>query len=306
MTNHKVSVIICTLNRPTLINCLESVYDQNYKNFEVIVVSPKENTRKAILNCSNPNFNGIKFLLSDKANVSRQRNIGIRQASGEIVVFIDDDATAERDWIFNLKKNYEDDQVMCVGGRIVPKFLGEIPEELKNLPKEIYKGFLGETLLEFQSTTIINQPLLWGSNISFRKKIFEIIGEFDEELGKTDDKLLCEEEIEIQTRILKKGYKIVYEPSSVVIHLAGSEKLTKEFFIKRSFWQGVSETIKVRKSSNFQNTMNILNRSQLKYTNDIKLLELLFELSANDTLENSVKISYEIGRIAGLSSLIKR
>lgn len=303
--NFGVSIIICTLGKSSLKKCLESVYNQKYKNFEVIIVSPNESIREMILD-NDHKFSNVKFLISDKASVSRQKNIGIKYASGEIIGFIDDDAIADVEWISHLLRHYDNEDVMCVGGKIVPKFLGDIPEELRSLPQDIFKGFLGETLLEFDESTIINRPVLWGSNISFRKKIFKIIGDFDEDLGKTKDKLLCEEEIDIQSRILHKGYKIVYEPKSFVIHLIDAEKLTKNYFIKRSFWQGFSEVIKIRKYENFQNTLVNLKPLHLDYMNKMKILELFFELSSASSLEKSLSKSYELGRIVGLSSLIRR
>lgn len=306
MADTKVSIIVCTLGRPTLEDCVKSIYNQMYENLELLVVSPNNTAKKILSEFKSPKFGNIKFLTSDKTNVSRQRNIGIRHASGKIIGFIDDDAVADKNWISHLIKHYDDKRVMCVGGKIFPKFLGDIPDELKKLPKEAFKGFLGETFLESEIPLVIDRPLLWGSNISFRKEIFEIIGLFDENLGKTSDKLLCEEEIDMQTRVLESGYKIIYEPKSFVTHFISREKLTKDYFIKRSFWQGYSEAIKIRKYGKFQKALGSLKLAQLEHANNIKLLELFFELSSAPNFETSVNTSYELGRIMGLSSLIKR
>ncbi len=301
----KVSVIVCTLGRTSLIDCLESVYNQNYKNLELIIVSPTQDVKKTISRFEKSESINVKFVLSDKANVSIQRNMGIVEAVGDVIAFIDDDAVADKDWIKNLVAHYDEEKVVCVGGKIIPKFLGELSDELKKLPKEILRGFLGETLLDHENATTIDRPLLWGSNISFRKDVFDIVGLFDEKLGKTSDKLLAEEEIDIQTRILERGYKIVYEPKSFVIHLIPAEKLTKNYFIKRAFWQGYSEMIKIRKYEEFQKAVSELKTSYIEYINNIKLLELFFELASTTNFEKVLNKSYELGRIVALSSLIK-
>lgn len=304
--NEKITVVVCTLGRPSLEACLESVYEQSYENLEVIVVSPYESIKTRLLNYVNPRFKTIRFLLSDKANVSVQRNMGIGRASGTIVAFIDDDSVADIDWISSLIKHYDDERVVCVGGKIVPMFSGKVSKELKDLPDGLFKGFMGQTTINSKNAIRIKRPLLWASNISFRRDIFNVVGGFDEELGKTSDKLLCEEEIDMQTKILDKGYRIIYEPKSVVTHIIDSSKLTKDYFIKRSFWQGVSEMIKIRKYDKFQDEVDKLKLSQLGYMNNMKLIELFLELSVTNSLERGVEVSYEIGRLAVLSRLTKR
>ena len=302
----KISVIVCTLGRPSLEACLESIYEQSYENLEVIVVSPKVSIKTRLLNHVNPRFKTIRFLLSDKANVSVQRNIGTERALGDIIAFIDDDSVADIDWISSFVKHYGDERVVCVGGKIVPMFSGKVPKELKDLPDGLFRGFMGQTTINSKTSVRIKRPLLWASNISFRKDIFKVVGGFDEELGKTSDKLLCEEEIDMQTKILDKGYRIIYEPKSVVTHIIDSSKLTKDYFIKRSFWQGVSEMIKIRKYGEFQDEVDKLKLSQLGYMNNMKLVELFLELSVTNSLERSVEASYEIGRLVALSRLTKR
>ncbi len=308
MMSEKISVVVCTINRASLTDCLKSIYQQDYNDIEVIVISPDERGVKKILNDSldTKNLESTKFVQSPKANVSIQRNLGIMNSSSDIVCFIDDDAVAEKSWVTNLIKHYSDKKVMAVGGKINPKFKGSIPDELKELPDSIFKGFLGETLFETDETKRLDMPLLWGSNISFRKEIFDRIGFFNEELGRAGDKLLCEEEIDIQSKILDKGYDIIYEPSSVVIHYVGKNKLNRNYFIKRAFWQGYSEVIKIKGYSDFRKNMGNIRISHLRYVNNIKFLELLFELESSPNLKNSVEKSYRLGRIVGLSCLVNR
>jgi GT2 family glycosyltransferase len=250
---------------------------------------------------------GFKFLLSEKANVSMQRNIGIKNAKGDVIAFIDDDAIAYEDWLSQLAKHYEDENVACVGGRVIPKFLGEIPDFLKGLPPQIFKGFLGETLLEFDKATILNKPLLWGVNLSVRKNVFDAVGTFDESVGRTINNLMGEEEIELQERILKKGFKIIYEPNAIVTHLIDEKRLTKLWFLERSFWQGYSEILKFRKSENFKKIyeLNKLQQNFIKYITLIKFYEFVFELIGSTTFKGEVDAAKKMGRIAALSSLIK-
>jgi glycosyltransferase involved in cell wall biosynthesis len=297
----KFSVIVPTINRETLINCLESLKSQTYKNYEVLVVSFDEKVKEKVLKF------GFEFFLSEKASASVQRNIGIKNAKGDIIAFIDDDAIANEEWLSQLAKHYEDENVACVGGKVIPNFLTKVPDFLKDLPLQIFKGFVGETLLQSDQAIPINKPLLWASNLSVRKNVFNVVGMFDENLGRTIDDLMGEEEIELQERILKKGFKIIYEPNAIVTHLIDGKRLTKLWFIERSFWQGYSEILKFWKSENFKKIygLNKLQQNFLRYMSFIKFYEFIFELIGSSTFKGEMDVAKKMGRTAALSSLMK-
>ncbi len=287
----KVSIIVVTKGRKSLFECLKSLSMQSFKNFEIIVISSKKEVEKIIQNFS------CKFVFSSVDNLSFQRNLGIKLSKGEIVCFIDDDTYADPNWLKELIKHYKDRNVACVGGRVIAKLKKEVPKELKELPKEILKGFLGETLLEYDKSTIIDKALLWGSNLSLRKEVLKETGLFDEKLGRRENNLISEEDRDIQIRIRERGYKIVYEPNAIVYHLIGEEKLTKTYFLRRAFYQGYSEILRLR------------NSPQLKYINSsfLLFLEAFFLEEAFKLLtlkfKEKVKKMYELGRIFGIHEL---
>ena len=294
-----ISIVVPTIGRESLVECLKSLKEQLYENYEVIVVGLSKETSSIV------NSFDFNFLISSMAGASKQRNIGIENAKGKIIAFIDDDAIADREWLSYLVKHYKDEKVACVGGKVIPRILGKVPEFLKDLPPGIFKGFIGETLLEFTSPTVIEEPLLWASNFSVRKKIFDKIDLFDEELGRSIGNLMGEEETDLQRRILKEGFKIIYEPDATVTHLVDGERLTKLWFLERSFWQGYSEILRIRKAENFNKLLDFEN-STLKYMSFIKFMEMIFELIGSTTLEKEIDKAKKLGRIAALSSLIER
>lgn len=299
--NTVVSVVVCTTGRNSLEDCLKSLETQTYEGCEIVIVAFDPKVEEVV-----SKFNGFKFFLSEEAGASKQRNMGIKNATGEIVAFIDDDAIADKNWIAELAKHYEDKNVACVGGRIVPKFLGEVPKILKDLPPGIFKGFIGETLIDSEEPIEISKPLLWASNLSFRKTIFDEVGYFDERLGRSSGNLAGGEEVEIQKRIIKNNLKIVYEPKAMVTHIVGSERLTKPYFIKRSFWQGYSEVMEVRDSEDFENLWKNESQKKLfKYLNLIKFNELIFEMIGSSSFKDNVDVAKKIGRTAAFLSLLK-
>jgi glycosyltransferase involved in cell wall biosynthesis len=294
----KVSVVVCSVGRETLFDCLESLKNQSYDDYEVLVVSFEKGIEERVKNF------GAKFVFSQKANVSYQRNLGILESKGDFICFIDDDAIASQSWIKNLIESFVDEKVVCVGGKIKLKIEGEAPEKLRNLEEGIFKGFLGETLLG-EERMEIKQPLLWGSNICFRKEIFDEVGYFDEKIGRTPSLMLCNEDIEIQKRILKKGFKIIYEPKALVWHRIPSEKLTVNYFLERGFWQGYSNVLAARRNEDVKKFVEKLKYPLWDFLIKEKIFESIFEIFIANNLNEKILKYQKIGGAVGLLELAK-
>lgn len=114
MTQPWVSVIIVSRDRPDdLIRCLMGLQQQFYDRFEVIVVA--DPVGEVAVRASR--FAEVVTLVSfDEPNISVARNLGIAQAAGEIIAFIDDDAVPEPTWLGHLIRAFEDVSVSAAGG----------------------------------------------------------------------------------------------------------------------------------------------------------------------------------------------
>ncbi len=87
-----VSVIIPTYNRPTtLVNAINSVLRQTYKNFEIIVVNDAGVNIESILTSLNTNRNIIYVRHNVNRGRSAARNTGINLSRGEYVAYLEDD-----------------------------------------------------------------------------------------------------------------------------------------------------------------------------------------------------------------------
>lgn len=289
----KASVIVCSTGRKTLFDCLESLKTQDYTGYEVLVVSYEKAIEERVKNM------GIKFVFSPKANLSYQRNLGIMESEGEFVCFIDDDAIASPSWIRNLIEAFDDEKIACVGGKISLRIEGEMEEELKKLKTEILKGFLGETSLGEEKIEV-KQPLLWGSNICFRKKVFEEVGYFDERMGRTPELMLYNEDIEIQRRILRAGFKMIYEPRALVWHRIPPEKLKVEYFLQRSFWQGYSNALAIRREEDTKKFVEKIKNQFWNFLLKEKIFEHFFETFITTDINEKISKYQKIGMLIGL------
>lgn len=123
-TQLKTSVLICTKNRlALLIRCLKSIEKQTSKPDEVVIVdASSKSCRKTIKSFKK----GIKtkYSYNPVSNIPQARNHCIDLASNDILLFIDDDCTAEKDWIEEMLKIHKKhpDAVLISGDLIhVPK-----------------------------------------------------------------------------------------------------------------------------------------------------------------------------------------
>ena len=203
-----VSVVVCTYNRARyLARCLDSLEQQKYPYFEIIVVNgPSTDETEKILK----KYVNVSIVNQQKLNgISIARNLGIRAGHGEIIAFIDDDAVADENWIKSLVEGYTDDSVGGVGGLVYgPNKLHYqfdngvinrcgIPTAIRDGNRKLKNG-------EF--------PIIMGTNSSFRKCVLNLVGGYNPYFKYYHD------ESDLCVRIAKRGYNIVYRKDAFVIH----------------------------------------------------------------------------------------
>lgn len=109
-----VSVVIVSRGRPeALARCLRGVAQLRYPTFEVVVVADKAGATRL---WSMPEAAHVKLVRFDEPNIAAARNLGIAEAAGDIVAFIDDDAVPEPSWLTHLTAPFAAENVTAAGG----------------------------------------------------------------------------------------------------------------------------------------------------------------------------------------------
>lgn len=136
MNNYKVSIIIPTRDCADMLKaCLLSIRKQTYHNLEVIVVdgNSNDNTREVASSF------GAKVLLFPELgdHRSEQRNMGVREASGELVVIIDSDMELEESLVADCVEKMSNTSIKAL---IIPErsFGQGFWSKCKALEKEFY------------------------------------------------------------------------------------------------------------------------------------------------------------------------
>ncbi len=238
-----ISIVICTYNRAGILaDTLESFLTCEHESidYELLVVdnNSSDNTYEVVRDFSSRDP-AIRYLLESKQGLSHARNYAIDCAKGKIIAFVDDDVFFSQTWLTEVKKSFSSPDVLCMGGHIIPVFENEEPEWLT-------KGILpayGSTCFG-DNTKVIQYPEHpFGGNMAFRKEVFEKIGLFNPDLGRTGSNLLSNEESELFWRIHRAGLKVIYNPNAVIYHRIPKQRATPEWVLRRYYWQGRSEAI---------------------------------------------------------------
>jgi GT2 family glycosyltransferase len=167
--------------------------------------------------------------------LSSARNAGIREAKGDIIVFMDDDVIVEQTWLQNLTANMHNPQWAGVGGRVLPEWTCPTPPWL-SLDQWYALGPLPNFDLGPDGRELTEPP--FGANMAFRKSMFEKYGDFRTDLGRRPNSLMSNEDTEFGGRLLAAGERLRYEPSAVVYHPVQEYRLEKEYFLAWWFHKG--------------------------------------------------------------------
>ena len=187
----KVSVVIPTRNRPRLANSLKSQIKKFNPECEVIIVDQ-----------SNSKF----------PNTSKAKNEGIKKAKGEVIIFFDDDVEIIKDTIQSHLKEYSDQSISGVAGRVIndgdslPKITDVEVGKMNRLGTDFTNNFWS-TKKQF-----VVHP--YGCNWSLRKSVLESVGLFDMDFPAP---LSAFEEVDLGLRVSKIG-KIIFSPGALVYH----------------------------------------------------------------------------------------
>jgi glycosyltransferase involved in cell wall biosynthesis len=238
-----VSVVIPTYSMEryaVFFECVESVLAQTYEPLEVVIVV---DGNMDVFERVREDFGDIENVLihfnEENAGVSASRTLGAEQASGKVVAMIDDDATAEPDWVENLVDIYRQTDAIAVGGHVAPDWMTEKPDFF---PEEFYwlvgcdEREFAEHMEEVRNT--------YGSNISFKRDVFLSVGGYDENTGRKGDQHIQAHEAPVGARLMKEfGQGVIYNENAVVNHRLFDYRGDFRWLVKRAFWQGFSKRI---------------------------------------------------------------
>ena len=212
MSDQTVSVIIVSRGRPdALRRCLIGVGQLQYRAFEVVVVACPEGIA---VTEESETLADIKCIAFDEANISVARNLGLANAAGDIVAFIDDDAVPEPQWLRHLVAPAARSDVAAMGGYVRGRNGISFQYKARTLdaqgtPHAVEIDPLQATVLVPPKGRAIKTE---GTNMAFRRDVLVGIGGFDPAFRFYLD------ETDVNMRLARAGHATALVPLAQVHH----------------------------------------------------------------------------------------
>jgi len=246
-----LSVIIPTRNRSEFLRmALQSLQSQTFSldRYEVLVIdNGSTDATKKVIESFQQSIGNIRYFFDATPGLHVGRHVGLREAKEDILVYADDDIEATPTWLEGIAESFQDQEVVLVGGKNLPKYEVAPPDWIEKMWKEDENGnrILGYLSLLDLGDEIkeINPNYVYGCNFSIRKSMLLEAGGFHPDAMPQElIKYRGDGESHVSTYILSNGYKTVYNPKVSVYHMVPSSRMTKEYFCRRAFNEGISHS----------------------------------------------------------------
>jgi glycosyltransferase involved in cell wall biosynthesis len=247
MNNVIISVILPTYNRVSTIKyTLESLLNQSFKDFEVIIIDDTPNDKVYSFLSSRGYLikdNVIYYKTSKRYGLPASRNKGVLLARGNLILFVEDDVILDRDALLVLYVTYK---VVKKKAKKLGAIVPARPIIMVNYTSPLITSFimkhLKRPLIESPITRLIYQKYDTKYNgifeiptghpcALFEKKTLIKIGLFDYKTFKGSFEF---EETDLFTRLRKSGFIIVYQPKAILYHIQVNEGGCKTSLFKKA------------------------------------------------------------------------
>jgi len=222
----RLSVVICTKDRPReLATCLESIARQRRLPMELLVVDASATANEVVVDAFRRAVGRACAveLIRAQPGLPRQRNIGIRAARGDVMVFFDDDVVLEPEYLEELQRVYERDTARVIGGVGGAQVPDPTPQE--SGARRAYARFFllpgygsgrlkrsGHAEYAFSPKAECEVDFLSGCNMSYRREVFADVM-FDERLTG----YAIGEDLQFSYRVSRR-WKLLLTPRARVDH----------------------------------------------------------------------------------------
>ena len=223
---HEVSVIISTYNRGEMLAAaVESVLAQESRevSYEVIVVdnNSTDATRSIVEGYIGRGHSNLRYVFEARQGVSYARNAGLAAARSPVIAFADDDVRVSKDWVFNIKREFDlHPEIDFLGGKILPHWSTPPPAWLTR------DHWWALALLDYGDEPFYvnaDNPLcLPTANASFRYDLFDRFGLFSPDFSGREDH-------EFLLRLWRAGIRGLYAPTIIVTADVQPERLTRGY-----------------------------------------------------------------------------
>jgi glycosyltransferase involved in cell wall biosynthesis len=227
----EVSIVVPSYNREEeLVHTLECILNQECDfNYEIILIDQTKdhnNNTKLFLDSIK---NRVNYIFQETPSITVARNIGIKNSKGDLIIFIDDDITCDKNFINHHYETYKQGYDV-IQGRIIEDD-GENDIDTKPLWLYPWIKYKGSNNCEIKAKTNV----ITGCNFSISRKVVDKVGYFDERF----QKISIREDTDYGYRSYKAGLRMIFEPKALVFHhrsSGGVETGIKNHYFDNSYY----------------------------------------------------------------------
>jgi glycosyltransferase involved in cell wall biosynthesis len=306
MSGPLVSVVICTRNRVEFVaKAVASVLDQDFPetDYEVLVVDngSTDNTSETI-----KKFQATKpvcYLLEPHISANVARNTGWRASKGRYVAYLDDDAIALPGWLAAIRDGFQvaPDKIGVLGGRVDPIWGKSRPSWLSD--SIAYSLTIVDWGDSEKFITDIDREWLVSANFAVPRELLVLVDGFHPWLDRVGTNLMTSGDTFLQKELMRRGYGCYYRPTMRVQHFISASRIQPEWFLRRYFWQGVSDAVMflIERSPTPAERLSLAaSRSKRLLVQARSLSSLQARPTTADAFTNKCLALVDVGFVAGL------
>lgn len=222
-----ISVIVCTNRKPeyskAVIDSLKSS-DTNIP-YEIIIVN---NTNKSFV--INDIEKKVKITDEPTLGLSKARNTGAKYAKGEYLIYIDDDALADKDLIKNISDSFKKHQdYVIIGGQILLHLPTPVPNVFLKGKESLWSAYTVPYKRFKRAKEQYEFP--YGACFAIRHSYLDNVGGFPEDFGRCGNDYAGGEETALCMTAILNGLKVGIEPSVKVTHMVEKSRFSKDHIL---------------------------------------------------------------------------
>ena len=234
-----VTAVVCTYTEDRwalIVEALDSLRRQSHVPDEILVVV---DYNPALADRLRQEVPGVRVLENRHTKgLSGAKNTALEEASSQILAVLDDDATADEQWLATLLAHFGSDDVVAAGSASMPRWESERPHwfapELDWTVGCSYRG-LPEVAAPVRN--------VFGGAMALRCDAARALGGFDHQLGRGSNRFGGAEETEFCLRLsaVEPNAQIVYDPATTIHHRVPATRAAWSYVWRRCYGEGLSK-----------------------------------------------------------------
>lgn len=282
-----LSVIIVSYNGLDLIkNCLDSVKEYNDIGDRLEVIVVEQSPSEEIYNYITEEYTWVKCIRNSNQGYGGGNNVGVKNASGDILLFLNPDTVLIESVFADMLTEYEQDKKLGIAGcRLLDGKRNKVQSFFWKDSISNWKG-VAWRFLDKWDAFLPGRMYITGADIFVPKHIFVQAGMFDENI------FMYSEETDICNRVEKLGYYTKYYKNKKIIHLEG--KTTEDNYIKKELAKMKSYLVVAEK--NGEKREDILNKA-IKAAKHRSWIFYIFNNKERYNLERKLIEKYKQGEV---------